>query len=111
MARRPKQSSPPSRAGGGSQSLSSARVRATRWLAMNNDDERNADALCRRFCCRGPEEEARCLSQHSEKGRQDLARAWRAGLPRMGGGGREGRQAHVVSAQRESQARRDRDLL
>src|SRR6478752_9471038 len=49
--------------------------------------------------------------RHGHEGRQGLARAWRAGLPRMGGRGRQGRKAHLVSAQRQAQAGRDGRVL
>src|SRR5258708_37671253 len=46
-----------------------------------------------------------------QEGRQGLARAWRAGLPRMGGRRRQGRQAHLVPAQRQAQGKRDGGVL
>src|SRR5260221_573843 len=54
---------------------------------------------------------SRSVPQHGEEGGQGLARAWRAGLPRMGGGGRQDRKAHLVPAQRQAQARRNCDIL
>src|ERR1700687_5409070 len=100
--------------GSAKQSTATKKTGLLRRFAPRNDEiqrERNADVLRRWIYRRGPEEEPWGLPQHGEEGGQDLARAWRAGLPRMGGRGRQGRKAHLVPAQRQAQARRDRDLL
>src|ERR1700687_87461 len=100
--------------GSAKQSTATKKTGLLRRFAPRNDEiqrERKADVLRRWIYRRGPKEKPWGLPQHGEEGGQDLARAWRAGLPRMGGRGRQGRKAHLVPAQRQAQARRDRDLL
>src|SRR5260370_35618372 len=62
--------------------------------ATTRNCEGNTNVLCR-WIYRGGAEEKPCgLPPDGEEGRQGLARAWRAGLPQMGGRGRQGRKAH-----------------
>src|SRR6267154_1088521 len=72
---------------------------------------RNAHALCRWIYRRSPEEETRRLRPHGEKSRQDLARIWCSGLSRMGRRGRQSRQTHLVPAQRQAEAGRNRGVF
>src|SRR5438105_5191078 len=86
-----------------------------RWQADEKQElqqyTRSTHALCRWIYRRGPEEKPGGLPPHGEEGGQGLARIWRAGLPRMDRRGRQGRKAHLVSAQRQAQAGRDRSVL
>src|SRR6202048_2383073 len=78
---------------------------------MTRNFEGNADVLRRWIYRRRAEEEPRGLSPPGKKVGQDLARAWRAGIPGMGGRERQGWKADLVPAQRQAQTRRDRGVL
>src|SRR6185295_9248108 len=73
--------------------------------------EETSDALRRWICRAAAEEEPEGLPRHGEEGWQGVARARRASIPRMRRRRREGRKAHLVSAQREDEEQRNGGVL